>query len=389
MRLDGDHMVIGMKDIRKLIGVFILSFCAVFVCTLFINYNMDLSGAKEEILAGPGSVLFDALILTGKMISAVSGGCLLLTTAVMLCFYIRHYIDVHKKELGILKALGYSNLRIAKGFYVFGFAVFAGTAAGFASSFLMMPQFYRIQNSDRLLPDIPVNFHGSLFLCFVVLPTLVFALLAIVYSYRKLKRPVTELLKGKQPAGPKRTRRMRQPRREMTFLQELKRSTVRSRASLLFFIAFACFCYGSMLQMTMSLDELASPMMAAMILIIGIILACTTLLLAVSTVVNANTKTIAMMRVFGYSFRDCTDAVLNGYRPVAYLGFAVGTIYQYILIKLMVTVVFGEMETVPDYVFNRKAFVVVLISFVIVYEAVMRCYSARIRKVSVKEIMLE
>lgn len=57
------------------------------------------------------------------------------------------------------------------------------------------------------------------------------------------------------------------------------------------------------MQMTFGMKELASAMFAVIIFVIGIVLSFTTLLLSVTTVVDANTKTMAMMRVFGYSRR--------------------------------------------------------------------------------------
>ena len=45
-------------------------------------------------------------------------------------------------------------------------------------------------------------------------------------------------------------------------------------------------------------------MMGVMMLVIGLVLAFTTLFLAITTVINGNTKTIAMMRVFGYSQKN-------------------------------------------------------------------------------------
>lgn len=42
---------------------------------------------------------------------------------------------------------------------------------------------------------------------------------------------------------------------------------------------------------------------------------------------NNNKKTIAMMRVLGYSPKECSYVLLNGYRPIAYIGFVFGTIY--------------------------------------------------------------
>lgn len=382
-------MIIRLKDATKLIGVSIISCCAVFVCTLFLNFNIDIVRIKDLITSEATMAFYEVQVLTGKVTSAVSGGCLLLTSVIILCFYIKHYIDVHKEELGILKAIGYSNMKIAKGFWVFGFSIFIGTTIGFCSSFALMPTFYNKMNEDAILPKITLHFNIVLALYLVVLPTAAFALLSIVYSYHKLKRPVLELLKGKSESVGKVKKHKQKQNSEMTFLQEVKQSTVKSRASLVFFIGFSSFCYSDMMQMSFSMDELASPMFAAFLIIIGIILACTTLFLAITTVINANTKTISMMRIFGYSLRECSSAILNGYRPIAYIGFAVGTIYQYGLLKLMVTMFSQNVENVPEYNFDVKAFIIVLISFAVIYEFIMFCYAGRIKKISVKEVMLE
>lgn len=159
-----------------------------------------------------------------------------------------------------------------------------------------------------------------------------FGLLSVAYSYRKLKRPVLELLRGKSETVGKVKKYKQKQNSEMTFLQELKQSTVRSHFTLVFFIAFASFCYSDMMQMSFSMDELASPMFAAILIIIGIILACTTLFLAVTTVIK---------------------------------------------------------EFAPEYSFDVKAFIIVLISFVLKYEAIMFSYAGRIKKISIKEVMME
>jgi putative ABC transport system permease protein len=382
-------MIIRLKDAAKLIGVSVIACCAVFVCTLFLNFNIDIVRIKELITSDTTMAFYDAQVLMGKVTSAVSGGCLFLTSVIMLFFYIKHYIDVHKEELGILKALGYSNLKIAKGFWVFGFSIFIGTTIGFCSSFALMPTFYEVMNEDAILPKIHLHFNIELALYMIALPTAAFALLAVIYSYHKLKSPVLELLKGKSEAIGKKKKRKQHKDSEVTFLKELKQSTVKSRSSLIFFIAFASFCYSDMMQMSFSMDELASPMFAVILIVIGLILACTTLFLAITTVVNANTKTISMMRVFGYSLRECSDAILNGYRPIAYIGFAIGTIYQYALLKIMVSIFSQNVENIPEYNFDVKAFIIVLISFAFIYEVIMFCYAARIKKISIKEIMLK
>lgn len=121
---------------------------------------------------------------------------------------------------------------------------------------------------------------------------------------------------------------------------------------LVFFIIFASFCFSAMTQMSFSMRDLSNEMMGVMMLVIGLVLAFTTLFLAITTVINGNTKTIAMMRVFGYSQKECCRAILGGYRPLSYIGFAIGTIYQYALLRIMVDIVFKEVEGVPAYKFD-------------------------------------
>lgn len=109
-------MVVGLKDIFKLIGIIIISACAVFVCTLFMNFDIDIKGVKDQLNSETMLDLYNAMVMSGKVVCLLCGGCLLLTSVVLLCFYIKHYIDTHRRELGILKAMGYSDIRIARGF---------------------------------------------------------------------------------------------------------------------------------------------------------------------------------------------------------------------------------------------------------------------------------
>jgi len=378
-------MIVSYKDTFKMAGILIVSFCAVFVCALFLNFYLDMVDVEAIITTDMERIFYEAQRNTAKMVSAVSGGCLLLTTVVLLCFYIGHYIDTHKKQLGILKALGYSRIVIAKDFAVFGLAVFLGTGLGYFCAHLLMPIFYEVQNKEGYLPDFDVTFHPVLCMELVVLPSVFFALLAVFYSYRKLKIPALSLIREKAVQKVVKAKK----ESDLPFLTELKKGNVRQRKSLVFFITFAVFCFSSMMQMSASMDELASRMMSVMIMSIGIVLACVTLFIATTSVIRANGKTITMMRVFGYDAKACTKAVLGGYRPWAYFGFALGTVYQFALLKFAVAVIFADIEDMPDYRFDVPAMLITLAVFVLLYETIMFVYSKKMETVSVKEIMLE
>lgn len=382
-------MVVGIKDAAKLIGIAVISCCAVIVCAMFVNYYIDITEIEDLIASQQAMIFYEAQVLTAKVVCLVSGGCLLITSVVMLAFYIKHYIDTHKKELGILKAMGYSNIRIAKNFWVFGTGVLIGTAIGFLGAFLLMPTFYELQNKEHILPEISVRFHPVVLLYFVVLPTIVFAVIAVIYACLKLKKPVLMLIKDDVFTSSKEKKRRKRDDKDCPFMEDLRKSTLKSKKSLVFFIIFSSFCFSSMTQMSASMKELSSEMMGLMMLLIGLVLAGTTLFLAIITVIKGNTKTIAMMRVFGYSQKECGNTILGCYRPLAYIGFALGTIYQYVLLRIMVDIVFRDMEGIPVYEFDVPVMLVSLGVFAVVYEAVMFYYASRIKKISIKGIMIE
>ena len=144
-----------------------------------------------------------------------------------------------------------------------------------------------------------------------------------------------------------------------------------------------------MTQMSFSMKDLASSLMGIMVLIIGLLLACTTLLLATITVINGNKKNIAMMKVFGYSQKECSKSIIDVYRPLSYIGFFVGTFYQYGLLRIMVDIVFKDFEGVPEYKFDFPMMFVSLACFIVLYELIMYIYSRKIRNISIKEVMIE
>ena len=378
-------MIVRIRDGVKLLGISIMTCCAVTVCHMFLNYYMDLAAIADLIDQPAARVFYDAQIMTAKVVCAVSGGCLALTTVVMLFFYIKHYIDSHAREIGILKALGYSDFRIARGFSVFGLSVFVGCLAGYLFSFLLMPKFYELQNADGYLPECAIGVHGSLFVSLVLAPTAAFALLAVGCSLLRLRQPCMRLLRGIVRESGKN----RDGREKRTFVAEMKASVLRSRKVLVFFIAFAAFCFSAMIQMSASMKDLASEMMGLMIGMIGIVLAFTTLYIAVTTVVGANQKNIAMMRAFGYGGGECKQAVLDGYRPAAYMGFAVGAVYQYALLRVMVDLVFAGVEGVPEYKFDFPVFFITLGAFIVIYEGILCLYGRSMRRIPLRQIMSE
>ena len=106
-------MTVSIKDGFKFLGITIVTFCAVFVCTFFLNFYIDAKSVASLITDSQTLILYNAQMATAKFTCAISGGFLSLTAAVMLVFYIRLYVDANARKIGILKAMGYSDLRMA------------------------------------------------------------------------------------------------------------------------------------------------------------------------------------------------------------------------------------------------------------------------------------
>ncbi len=383
-------MVVSVKDSVKLAGISVICFCAVFVCTFFINYCVDAAAVADSVTQEI-SALYQGQLATAKFSCALSGGCLSLIAFVMLVFYIKLYIDGHGRQLGILKAMGYKNGEIALKFWVFGFSVLIGSAFGCGAGYAAMPMIYSQMTVEGL--TIPVKFHFWLPIVMIALPTLVFSALSCGYALLALRRDVGSMLKGeiktktvvrKRSAAQVNADKSEKPR---AFLLDMGIKTLSSKKMLVFFIAFASFCFSAMVQMGGSMYDLNAAAMGPIILAIGLVLAVTVMLIAFTALFNANTKNLAIMKAFGYSARECAVTIFTGYIPFAFIGFGVGTAYQYAILRVMVDLFFKEYSLIFD--FDVAIFFITLAAFTVFYAAVMLFYFLKIKQISVKAVMAE
>lgn len=379
-------MVISLKDGFKLIGISTICFCAVFVCTFFINYYIDASSVASSV-AEEMKTVYEGQLATAKISCALSGCCLTVIAFFMLVFYIKLYIDGHARQLGILKAMGYSDGEIALKFYVFGLSVFIGVVLGCGAGYAVAPLVYSQMTVEGL--EIPLKFHFWLPLVLIIVPTVLFSAFACGYAYIALKRPVNDMLNAKTDKSFKKVKhkRKQKPCDDNRFLVDMGLKTLSSKKLLVFFVAFACFCFSAMIQMGGAMYDLNTATMGPMILCIGVVLAVTIMIIAMTALVNGNIKNIAIMKAFGYSVKECALSLFLGYIPFALLGFAIGTAYQYVILRVMVDLFFKEYSLKFD--FNLPVFFITLAAFIVFYCGVMFIYALKMKNVSVKEVMEE
>ncbi len=376
--------MISIKDIFKMISIAIVIACSTFVCTIFLNYNIDLVSIKH-LITKENESLYNAILNSGIITSVIAGSCLVLTAIILLVFYIKNFIDSHMKELGILKCLGYSNKTLSMKFYVFGITTLIGSIVGHIIGLIYLNRFYELQNKDGYLPFFEVKIHPLLSFSLIFFPTILFVLLSIIFARLSLRQNALNMIKeNKNAAYDKKIKD-----KDEDFLKTIKRQVYRNK-SLLFFIILSSFCFSSMIQMSFSMKELSSKEMGLIILIIGLLIAILSLILSLETVIKKNSKTISLLKAFGYSNHECSKSILNVYRPFSFVGFICGTIYQYALLKFMVDVVFANANlTNINYSFDWIVFLGTFIAFIIFYEGVMLYYKNRIMKLPVKIVMQE
>ena len=379
----------SIKDLYRLVVVSIISFCAVFVTNLFLNFYLDIRLLDQTNWLPEIRAAYDAQVAISWLIASISGAVLSLTSILLLFFYIRQFIDQHKPELGVLKALGYKNWEIARKFWLFSLPIGLGTGTGYFSSFAMMPHFYQLRNQSGVLPEITIRQHWSLFLFLVVLPTLSFAALAVLYASYCLRLPALDLLKRVSPSRkPPKRKIVKQIRKDRPFLKDLSASLLWSRKLLIFFVIFGSMCFSAMIQLSFGMKELTDETIQIMMMSIGTVLSVAILYLSLGVLLQENQETLAIMKVFGYSRNECHKSLFAPYRILAFLGFVLGTGYQYGIMQLLLRLMEKSIAQEVDYDFDFGVCLMTLLVFVLVYESLIYLSNKRLDQLTIKQVML-
>ena len=377
----------SIKDLYRLVVVSIISFCAVFVTNLFLNFYLDIRLLDQTNWLPEIRAAYDAQVAISWLIASISGAVLSLTSILLLFFYIRQFIDQHKPELGVLKALGYKNWEIARKFWLFSLPIGLGTGTGYFSSFAMMPHFYQLRNQSGVLPEITIRQHWSLFLFLVVLPTLSFAALAVLYASYCLRLPALDLLKRVSPSRkPPKRKTVKQIRKDRPFLKDLSASLLWSRKLLIFFVIFGSMCFSAMIQLSFGMKELTDETIQIMMMSIGTVLSVAILYLSLGVLLQENQETLAIMKVFGYSRNECHKSLFAPYRILAFLGFVLGTGYQYGIMQLLLRLMEKSIAQKVDYDFDFGVCLMTLLVFVLVYESLIYLSNRRIDQLTIKQV---
>lgn len=148
-------------------------------------------------------------------------------------------------------------------------------------------------------------------------------------------------------------------------------------------------CFSSSLQtgFTMYHEANTSPLMFAMILIIGLLLGVTIIILAFRFVFNGNLSYISILKAYGYNDRECYKAMYSGYHVVAVISFVIGTVYQVLLLSYMFQT-FSSTYGI-EYRFDFIGLLYAVIIFIIVYITVNVYYYNKINRLKIDNLNVD
>ncbi len=371
--------MLTLKSVLKSCGVDIICFCAVFISTLFISYSLDIHELDGTLSEAKQIALFNGQIAMSKTTVAVSGGVLGVFAVLLLFFSVERYISENEANMGILKALGYTNHEISLPFCKFGLNCLIGTAVGYLSALAFIPLFYATMNADHTLPDIAFRFNFLVFLFLVLTPSLFFAAFAYLMARLKLRKTALRMIQKSAKNG-----KVRKAKGDLPFLKGLRKTILRNHVLLVVFVGFAALCYGATVQMSFSMDQVGtSPLFFWMMFLIGLLLGTTVLFLAFRFVYNANAPYLGLLKAYGYRDKECSQAVYGGYRLIALIGFGIGTVYQYLLMKAMLSFFANSYRL--SFVFSWKGLLLSALLFAICYESALGYCRHKIKNTPIKE----
>ncbi len=371
------------------IAIALLAAGAVTMATLFIGYYLDLSTLPVPADAYIAAIREGQLSMS-KITSALTVSVLGLTAVAVLLFSAARFISDNFATMGILKALGYTESEIALRFAVYGIPVAIGCAVGWGLGSAISPFMYdSMTEFEEILPTL--SFHVSFPLLFVLMPAAVTSILTVVFArFKLLKEPLDMIKNNTSVKTKKRVKpaRNKPHKKYRTFMRELKSSMRRNHTVLYVFVGISVWAFSTCIQMAFTMTDIGMQWSASAIsAVIGVIMGFVTLTVAAEYVVSVNKPYISVMKAHGYTDRECGRTLLDDYRPMGLIGFALGSVYQYFLMKLMVSLFAGAYDVTVE--FSVVGFFVTLAAYIIYYEGLMLFYKRKISDIPLKQAVSE
>lgn len=127
--------------------------------------------------------------------------------------------------------------------------------------------------------------------------------------------------------------------------------------------------------------------LSIMLFVFGLVVGATVLLLSIYGAITNYKKYIAIMKICGYTEKECSYTAIDGYRKVSLLGFLISIPYSFILCTVMFNIISKNSDMLYPVNFNIKSVAICFVLTLILTESIIMLTKKQISKISFKEIM--
>lgn len=149
------------------------------------NYGSLVIANSEDLRSGSMKQSFNMQNIIYSAISFI----VLLAAVFIVLSYVKKEIELQKKQLGLVKALGYNNKEISTGFTLLFFIVsLLSTGIGFALGLPLQMRFNSLSDFGLFLPMSTVHFSVLALVLSVIFTTIIFTLASFLQAYNSLSK---------------------------------------------------------------------------------------------------------------------------------------------------------------------------------------------------------
>ncbi|MGL5268636.1 MAG: FtsX-like permease family protein [Spiroplasma sp.] len=149
------------------------------------NYGSLIVADSEDIRSGSIKETFDMQNIVYSSISFI----VLLAAVFIVLSYVKKELELQKKQVGVLKALGYNNNEISFGFTILFFLLsIISTSLGFLLGLLLQMRFNGLGDVGFFLPLPTVYFSLISFIIGVFVTTIIFTLASYLQAYKNVTK---------------------------------------------------------------------------------------------------------------------------------------------------------------------------------------------------------
>ncbi|HAU86670.1 MAG TPA: hypothetical protein DCW90_14630 [Lachnospiraceae bacterium] len=127
--------------------------------------------------------------------------------------------------------------------------------------------------------------------------------------------------------------------------------------------------------------------LSVILFVCGLVVGVTILALSLYSVTTNYKKYIAILKINGYSEKECDYAIINGYRAVSILGYVISIPYTFVLCTIMFNIISANSDMAYPISVNPVSIIICFVITVVITEIILYLSKRQLKKITFREIM--